>query len=601
MLVEELLVALKLDSTQYDKGMNAAERKAGTFNNALSGLAMVGGGFLNIAFKAAAAGAFALGAGLIYSTKAASDAENIQAQLQAVLTSTGGVAGVTADQVNDLASSLAGLTPFEDEAIIGAENLLLTFTNIGKDVFPQATETVLDMSQALGQDLKSSAIQLGKALNNPVEGVTALQRVGVNFTDAQRDMIEEMVKAGRVEEAQIFILKELQTEFGGSAKAAGKTFAGQLTILRNKLGDAAETVGNALLPKLTELATMFNEYLSRPETLAFIQMLADKLAAFAGWAIAQLPTLFYWIKTAFGWLADNQGVIVAAIAAIGVAIAAFVYTTVIPAAVAAVSALWPILLIMAAVALVAYVAYQAWQANFGGIQQIVKRAGAFLLDMFFRIRFHLANAIPKAIEALKKIWETKFLPPIMQVYKWLQQHFFPLINALAGVLNSVFKLAIIALAAAWQKYLYPALVQSGQFLRNVILPVMVALGKFIAVSLVGAVINLGKAFDWLTKELKKVQYSLDSLELPAWLTPGSPTPLEIGVQGITAAMRQLQGVSMPTFQTQTPAFATAGATATRTINLTIAAKDVTREQVIKLMEDREESMIEALIRAIGDS
>lgn len=601
MLVEELLVALKLDSTQYDKGMNAAEKKAGTFNNALSGLAMVGGGFLNVAFKAAAVGITALGAGLIYSTKAASDAENIQAQLQAVLTSTGGVAGVTADQVNDLASSLAGLTPFEDEAIIGAENLLLTFTNIGKDVFPQATETVLDMSQALGQDLKSSAIQLGKALNNPVEGVTALQRVGVNFTDAQRDMIEEMVKAGRVEEAQIFILKELQTEFGGSAKAAGKTFAGQLTILRNKLGDAAETVGNALLPKLTKLATMFNEYLSRPETLAFIQMLADKLAAFAGWAISQLPVLFYWIKTAFGWLADNRGVIVAAIAAIGVAIAAFVYTTVIPAAVAAVSALWPILLIMGAVALVAYVAYQAWQANFGGIQQIVKRVGAFLLDMFFRIRFHLANAIPKAIEALKKIWETKFLPPIMQVYKWLQQHFFPLINALAGVLNSVFKLAIMALAAAWQRYLYPALVQSGQFLRNVILPVMIALGKFIAVQMVGAVINLGKAFDWLTRELKKVQQSLDNMELPAWLTPGSPTPLQIGVEGITAAMRQLQGVSMPTFQTQTPAFATAGATATRTINLTIAAKDVTREQVIKLMEDREESMIEALIRAIGDS
>ena len=63
---------------------------------------------------------------------------------------------------------------------------MLTFTGVGKDVFPQAIQTVLDMSQALGQDLKSSTVQLGKALNSPIDGITALSRVGVSFTDAQK-------------------------------------------------------------------------------------------------------------------------------------------------------------------------------------------------------------------------------------------------------------------------------------------------------------------------------------------------------------------------------------------------------------------------------
>ena len=64
-------------------------------------------------------------------------------QLNAVLKSTAGVAGVTAQAADDLAKSLEGVTNFDDEAVLSAENLLLTFTKIGKDIFPQTTETVL--------------------------------------------------------------------------------------------------------------------------------------------------------------------------------------------------------------------------------------------------------------------------------------------------------------------------------------------------------------------------------------------------------------------------------------------------------------------------
>lgn len=173
-------------------------------------------------------------------------------QTEAVLKSTGGAAGVTAQQVGDLADSLSRVTNFDDEAIQSAENLLLTFTSIGKDVFPQATETVLNMSQALGQDLKSSAIQLGKAMNDPITGSTALRRVGVALTEQQMKQIETFQKSGDLLSAQKIIMKELATEFGGSARAT----ADPLTLLSNAFKNLKESIGLAILPVALSFATL---------------------------------------------------------------------------------------------------------------------------------------------------------------------------------------------------------------------------------------------------------------------------------------------------------------------------------------------------------
>ena len=210
--------------------------------------------------KAAIASGVALGAltvEAIRSVHAFEESQKVTAQLQSVLKSTGGVAGVTADQAQYLAGRLQNVTTYSDETILSAENLLLTFTKIGKDIFPDATKTVLDMSTALGQDTKASAIQLGKALQDPIRGVTALRRVGVSFTEDQIKMIKSLVQSGKQLEAQKFILKELQTEFGGSAVAAGSTFGGQLTILKNVINDLEEAFGgmiaNALKPFVNNL------------------------------------------------------------------------------------------------------------------------------------------------------------------------------------------------------------------------------------------------------------------------------------------------------------------------------------------------------------
>lgn len=202
---------------------------------------------------AAIAGIAGLGAVLKSSVSEAEAAEEVTAQLNAVLKSTKGIAGMTAEALNEQALALSEMTRFEDDEIASASSLLLTFTKVGKDVFPDATEATLDMATALKIDLRSATMMVGKALNDPIRGITTLTRSGIQFTDQQRDMIEAMVEAGDVAGAQRIILAELETQFGGSAQAAGETAAGMRDILGNALGNIKEEIGGALLPVVKDL------------------------------------------------------------------------------------------------------------------------------------------------------------------------------------------------------------------------------------------------------------------------------------------------------------------------------------------------------------
>ena len=187
----------------------------------------------------------------------AREAEKIGRLTEQVIKSTGKAAGVSSKQVGDLATRLSNIAGVDDEIIQGGANVLLTFTNIrnqaGKNnkVFDRATEAALDMSSALGTDLQGSIIQVGKALNDPIKGVTALQRVGVSFTKEQKEQIKTLVESGRTMDAQKLILAELNKEFGGAAAASAD--AGDK--LKVAWGNVLEQVGAAVLPLLNKLAT----------------------------------------------------------------------------------------------------------------------------------------------------------------------------------------------------------------------------------------------------------------------------------------------------------------------------------------------------------
>lgn len=203
-------------------------------------------------------GAYAIRTGVDQVTKAlaaADESRKIGAQTEAVIKSTGAAANVSAEQVGKLASALSLKTGIDDEAIQQGQNLLLTFTNIrneagkGNDVFDQSSKTLLDLATAMGTEPKAAAVQLGKALNDPTKGITALTRVGVTFTDQQKAQIQALQASGDVMGAQKIILAELNKEFGGSAEAQ----ASAIDKMKVALGNLQETFGAAILPAVEKL------------------------------------------------------------------------------------------------------------------------------------------------------------------------------------------------------------------------------------------------------------------------------------------------------------------------------------------------------------
>lgn len=231
--------------------------------------------------------------------------QDTMTQTNQVLKSTHDVSGMTANALDDLSTQFSKTTRFSADTVEGGENLLLTFTNIGKNVFPQATQAILDVSTAMHQDLQSSAIQVGKALGDPLTGMTALQRIGVTFSASEKEQIKTMMAHNDIMGAQKVILKELSTEFGGSAQAAGQTFAGKLDILKNRFDDLKIKIGTALLPILNQFLGWFlKDGMPVVERFAawFSKDGVAGIQRFAGWIQNNLiPAL----QSIGKWIGDN--------------------------------------------------------------------------------------------------------------------------------------------------------------------------------------------------------------------------------------------------------------------------------------------------------
>lgn len=247
-LKEEGAAQVKSAVDKMGRSLTDATGKSSLLDTAYGDLKSTMLGFASVA---------AVGTVLSKIAEETSAAEFASAQLNAALKSTRNVAGQSVEALNAHARALAQVSIYDDDAITGAQALLLTFTKLSGDTFPKATQAVLNVATAMGTDLKSAAIQVGKALNDPILGISALARSGIQFTEAQKLMIQQLVESNQLMEAQTIILGELETQFGNSAKAASETFGGALKKLSNDIGDALTLTGDGV-----SIATKSVQYLS---------------------------------------------------------------------------------------------------------------------------------------------------------------------------------------------------------------------------------------------------------------------------------------------------------------------------------------------------
>lgn len=245
MAIGDLVANLTMNTAPFSRGAAVASSTM----KGLSATVATGVGAITAALgpiTAVFAGAFAIGSSL---SAARGDLQAAQ-KLAAVIKATGGAAGLSAEEIGAYASELQGVTNFGDEVTVGSAAILATFKEIKGETFKDALASAQDLSTVMGQDLTSSVTQLGKALNDPVKGITALTRVGVSFTQQQKDQIKAMQEAGDIAGAQQVVLAELKSEFGGAAQAVADPW----TQLQNTIGDIGENIGYALLPSINAVA-----------------------------------------------------------------------------------------------------------------------------------------------------------------------------------------------------------------------------------------------------------------------------------------------------------------------------------------------------------
>lgn len=205
--------------------------------------------------KAAAGVAVVAGAIGYKLASAAYESQKVMAQTTAIITATGGAANISAEQVAALSEKLAMQIGVDDELIQSSANLLLTFKQVanqtgeGNDIFNRAVTAAQDLGNVFG-DANGAAKQLGKALSDPVAGITALKKAGINFTDQQKEQIATLVNSGKSLEAQKLILEEVESQVGGTA-AAGATGFDRMKVA---LGNVAEDLGTLLIPFIEKFA-----------------------------------------------------------------------------------------------------------------------------------------------------------------------------------------------------------------------------------------------------------------------------------------------------------------------------------------------------------
>lgn len=304
--VSYLDVELRAKATQYNAEMQKAERRSQLYGaaakkatdntgllstgitNATGALSSMGGplggvvgqvGALSSVTSLSALAFTGLGAAVLGITSIMSGAASVymevekrQAKTEALLRATGHSAGFAAFELDSMARSVALATLASTDDIREAQDVLLTFRSVRGKVFEETIKLSQDLAAVMGGTAKTAALQLGKALEDPLTGMNALRRSGVSFTTAEKEMVKQLVETNNVLKAQELILEKVKNQFGGAGEGeADKTLIGAVDTFWQRWEETLEIIGRT--SGITETARVSLEALS--ESLLGWQYLLD--------------------------------------------------------------------------------------------------------------------------------------------------------------------------------------------------------------------------------------------------------------------------------------------------------------------------------------
>lgn len=291
MVIGALRVDLGLETSAFVKGSSQAQKEAEALAKRMKS---VGDRFVSIGKNMTLGVTLPLAAAAAAAVKGAQDQAQAMAQVESALTSMGNASGKTAGELSKTADALEMNSLIDADVILKQVTAnLLTFGNVAGKEFDRAQQAAVDMATRLGGEPQAAAIMLGKALNDPIKGIAALTRVGVQFTAKQKEQIKALQSSGQIAKAQGIILAEVEKQFAGAAKAAADTSP----IRRAEVAwnQAADKIGEAILPLIPKIASVVEDLASAfanadPAITTFV-LVAGGVAAALGPVIAGIGGL----------------------------------------------------------------------------------------------------------------------------------------------------------------------------------------------------------------------------------------------------------------------------------------------------------------------
>jgi len=470
-----ILVKILGDSSGLGSALNDADSKLAAFSQKTVNVGksmMKAGGLMTAGLTLPM---LAIGKGAV---DAFVEADQANAQMEASLKSTGATAWTSSGQMDTLAQSMQDILAIDGDLVKSGQSVLLTFTNVqnkigeGNDVFDRATFLGADMAAKLGTDLPAANVLLGKSLNEPIAGMGALRKAGVQLTEADQERVRAMVESGDVLGAQKILLKELETQFGGSAAAAAAS-ASPMERLKLKLEDMQESIGERLIPVLVKMGDVlqvgfdiWDKLGSKGQTIVLV--------------LAGVLTVIGPVVTLFGALTTVVGLVTGTVAAMGAAFtAAGAGMAGVGAALGVIFS--PVVLVVGAIGLLVgafvllYKNVEPFRAWIDNIASIVKDKLLYAFDElkggirafaatwtandgdvtssgFPGFMEHVANGLRVAQVAMQEIadrvipalgtafgWITDTaLPSLVEAWDWLMIKLDPVIDALGELLPVIF-------------------------------------------------------------------------------------------------------------------------------------------------------------------
>ena len=173
--------------------------------------------------------------------------EIAERRLQTTLRATQNAVGMSAGEMLDLADALSQVSTYSDQEILAVEQMLAATRKISAEVMPEATQAILDMAAATGEDAANAAQRLSQALSDPAGEIESLKEAGIQLSEEQKENIKKVQEQNGVYEAQKILLKEVESTYGGMARAIADTDTGKLQQISDVWQDIKEGLGEGLL------------------------------------------------------------------------------------------------------------------------------------------------------------------------------------------------------------------------------------------------------------------------------------------------------------------------------------------------------------------